>query len=69
MNCFYLENVYNLEAVNHITKYNSHFEEFIKKLADLDRKMQEIDELSIGLRSAINEIFWGIRDSIKKEKV
>lgn len=42
--------------------------EFIKKLADLDKKMQEVDKLSINVRSAINDILWGLATKENKLK-
>lgn len=41
--------------------------ELIKKFAELDKKLQEIDKLSIGIRVDINELFWNRKESRKKK--
>lgn len=58
MNCFYLNAVYNLETMNHIAKYHPHFEEFIKKLAELDKKMEELDASIKYIRIEIYDLIW-----------
>jgi len=43
--------------------------ELVKKLVDLDKKLQEMDKLLTDIRVDINGLFWNIKESIGKKRL